>query len=49
MRLINRHPGVLPRAVLIALPFVLLFIAYALGSQARLAENPSDKLMPSPA
>ncbi|MEL6411139.1 MAG: ABC transporter permease [Pseudomonadota bacterium] len=48
MRLINRHPGVLPRAVLIALPFVLLFVAYAMGSQARLAENPSDKLMPSP-
>ncbi len=37
------------RAALIALPFVLLFVAYALGSQARLAENPSDKLMPSPA
>ena len=49
MRLINQHPGIVLRTVLVALPFVLLFIAYALGSQARLAENPSDKLMPSPA
>ncbi|MFK7762073.1 MAG: ABC transporter permease [Roseobacter sp.] len=49
MRFINRYPQMPLRAVLIALPFVLLFIAYALGSQARLAENPSDKLMPSPA
>ena len=49
MRLINRHPGIVLRAALAALPFVLLFIAYAFGSQARLAENPSDKLMPSPA
>ncbi len=49
MRLINRHPETALRVVLIALPFVLLFIAYAMGSQARLAENPSDKLMPSPA
>ena len=48
MRLINRHPGIVLRAGLVALPFVLLFIAYALGSQARLAENPSDKLMPAP-
>lgn len=49
MRLINRHPGTVLRILLIALPFALLFLAYALGSQARLAENPSDKLMPSPA
>ena len=49
MRWINRHPGIVLRAALIALPFVLLFIAYSLGSQARLAVNPSDKLMPSPA
>ncbi|MEM6758756.1 MAG: ABC transporter permease subunit [Pseudomonadota bacterium] len=48
MRLINRHPGNALRAVLIALPFVLLFVAYAMGSQARLAVNPSDKLMPAP-
>jgi NitT/TauT family transport system permease protein len=49
MRLINRHPGIVLRAALVALPFVLLFIAYAMGSEARLAVNPSDKLMPSPA
>lgn len=49
MRLINLHPGTALRVALVALPFVLLFVAYALGSQARLAENPSDKLMPSPA
>lgn len=49
MRLINRHPGIASKALLIALPFVLLFLVYALASQARLAENPSDKLMPSPA
>lgn len=49
MRLINRHPAIVLRAALIALPFLILFVAYALGSQARLAENPSDKLMPSPA
>ncbi|MEM6566451.1 MAG: ABC transporter permease [Pseudomonadota bacterium] len=49
MRLINRYPQIPLRAVLIALPFLLLFVAYALGSQARLAENQSDKLMPSPA
>jgi len=48
MRLINRHPDLLLRAVLVALPFLLLFIVYGLGSQARLAENPADKLMPSP-
>jgi len=46
MRLINRHPSLMLRAALIALPFVLLFIAYAMGSQARLAVNPSDKLIP---
>jgi NitT/TauT family transport system permease protein len=49
MRWINRHPGIALRAVLAALPFALVFLAYALGSQARLAENPADKLMPSPA
>ncbi len=48
MRLINHSPPLGVRVVLIALPFVLLFIAYALGSQARLAVNPADKLMPAP-
>jgi NitT/TauT family transport system permease protein len=31
-----------------ALPFVLVLIAYALGSEARRAVNPSDKLLPAP-
>ena len=30
-----------------ALPFVVLVVAYAIGSQVRRAENPSDKLLPS--
>ena len=33
--------------VLILLPFVLLLIVYLMGSYARLAENPDDKLLPS--
>ncbi|MEO1155524.1 MAG: hypothetical protein AAFX59_16960 [Pseudomonadota bacterium] len=32
MRLINRAPGVALKAALIALPFVLCFMAYAIGS-----------------
>ena len=48
MRLINRQPGVVVRAVLLALPFVAVFLAYAIGSEIRLAENPSDKLLPAP-
>ncbi len=49
MRWINRQPGVALRAALAALPFVLVLAAYAIGSEIRLAENPSDKLLPSPA
>ncbi len=30
-----------------ALPFVVLIVAYAIGSHIRLAENPADKLLPS--
>ena len=48
MRLINRQPGVVLRAVLMALPFVAVLVAYAIGSEIRLAENPSDKLLPAP-
>ena len=48
MRLINRQPGALLRAALVGLPFVLAFIAYAIGSEIRLAENPQDKLLPAP-
>ena len=48
MRLINRHPGSVLKALLIALPFVAVLVAYAIGSEIRLAENPSDKLLPAP-
>lgn len=47
MRLINLKPSRASTLVLAALPFVLVLIAYALGSAARLAENPSDKLLPA--
>ena len=49
MRLINRTPGPLLRAGLIALPFVAVFVAYSVASDIRLTANPSDKLLPSPA
>lgn len=46
MRLINRHPRRGGRLVLMLLPFILLIAAYFIGSAFRLAENPSDKLLP---
>jgi len=33
--------------VLGVLPLVLLLVLYAVASEARLAENPADKLLPS--
>ncbi|MEI6097002.1 MAG: ABC transporter permease subunit [Alphaproteobacteria bacterium] len=47
MRLINIHPGKGERFLLAALPFVLLALAYLIGSALRLADNPGDKLLPS--
>ena len=47
-RLINTRPGAAGSIYLAALPFVLLVIAYLVGSAARLEENPNDKLLPSP-
>ena len=48
MRLINIIPA-RPLAVLLAiLPFALVCAAYAIGSDIRLTENPSDKLLPAP-
>ncbi len=48
MRLINIKPS-RPLAVFLTLvPFVLVFVAYAIGSEIRLAENPQDKLLPAP-
>ncbi|MEM8630041.1 MAG: ABC transporter permease subunit [Pseudomonadota bacterium] len=47
MRLINRSPGPVLRLFLVLLPFVVVLIAYVMASEARLAVNPSDKLLPS--
>lgn len=47
MRLINRHPDRAGRLVLILLPFALLLFLYFSASASRLADNPSDKLLPS--
>jgi len=47
MRLINRHPSRSSSFILAALPFILLIVAYMVGSEMRLAENPNDKLLPS--
>lgn len=49
MRLINRHPGREGRLLLAALPFLIVVLAYLVGSAIRLADNPGDKLLPSPA
>lgn len=48
MRWINRSPGRPLAVLLMALPFVLVFVAYSLGSEARRAVNPADKLLPAP-
>lgn len=48
-RLINIHPGRGGGFLLAALPFVLLIALYLNASQARLAENTNDKLLPAPA
>ncbi len=46
-RLINRRPGRAGQFLLGALPFILLAAAYLVASDARLAVNPNDKLLPS--
>jgi len=46
-RLINRHPGPAAGRLLALVPFALLLIAYVVGSDIRLSENPNDKLLPS--
>ena len=48
MRWINKIPGRPLALALTIIPFVLVIIAYSLGSQARLAVNPADKLLPAP-
>ena len=47
-RLINTQPGAVGSIYLAALPFVLVVVAYLVGSAARLADNPNDKLLPAP-
>ena len=46
-KLINLQPERSWSLVLGLLPFVLIIIVYMMGSDARLAENPNDKLLPS--
>jgi len=46
-RLLNLTPTKPARLFLALLPFIILFIIYILASDARLAENAKDKLLPS--
>lgn len=46
-KLINLSPSPAMKWILGLLPFVLLVLLYITASEARLAENPSDKLLPS--
>lgn len=46
-RLMNLEPSPVWRAFLIILPFILALFVYWSASNARLAENPNDKLLPS--
>jgi NitT/TauT family transport system permease protein len=48
-RLINQRPARASGLLLSALPFILLVFAYLFYSNARLAANPGDKLLPAPA
>ena len=45
-RIINIKPDRHLNMFLALLPFALLLLAYVVGSEIRLAENPSDKLLP---
>ncbi|MCX5495884.1 ABC transporter permease subunit [Kaistia dalseonensis] len=47
MRLINRRPSLGAARFLAIVPFALVLVAYLIGSGVRLAENPSDKLLPA--
>jgi NitT/TauT family transport system permease protein len=46
-RLINQRPGRVLAAAVGLLPFVILVLVYLMASDARLAENPNDKLLPA--
>lgn len=47
MRLVNFHPGRAGSIALGVLPFLILLFAYVVGSNARLTDNPDDKLLPA--
>jgi NitT/TauT family transport system permease protein len=49
VRLVNARPGRGAAVVLGALPIVAIAAVYLAASAQRLAENPNDKLLPSPA
>ena len=49
MRIVNRHPGRGAGWLLGVAPFIALLCAYLIGSHIRTAENPDDKLLPTPA
>jgi NitT/TauT family transport system permease protein len=49
LRLVNQRPTRATAIVLGALPLVLVAIVYLIASGQRLAANPNDKLLPSPA
>jgi len=46
-RFVNRKPGRAAATLLAILPFIIIVIAYVIASSARLAENPSDRFLPS--
>ncbi|MCG7912214.1 MAG: ABC transporter permease, partial [Candidatus Thiodiazotropha taylori] len=46
-KFINQRPGRAFKLLLGIAPFVLLFLLYVMGSDARLEVNPNDKLLPS--
>ncbi|HEY0340481.1 MAG TPA: ABC transporter permease [Steroidobacteraceae bacterium] len=48
-RLVNRHPGRGAGWLLGIVPFIALLCVYLAGSHIRTAENPDDKLLPTPA
>jgi NitT/TauT family transport system permease protein len=48
VRLVNRHPAPGAAVALGLMPFIVLVCAYLVGSHIRLAENPGDKLLPTP-
>jgi NitT/TauT family transport system permease protein len=49
VRLVNRQPAHGMAVALGLMPFIVLVFAYLVGSHVRLADNPSDKLLPTPA